>query len=180
MTAALPKAPKGCHGAVRRPLLEVPFSTSCAKSRNRRSRNKIRASFRFRRFYRGEEQPEICCPANWHAIGHSEAPKPYSRNSRPARKDAGNSSVSVSRPHLPRVAGEPWQELREPRAPFQCRGRQGDENLPPEGREPSGPPPPRYEKRFPIITTMPIIPTIFINPINPEPTSRRFYAKHEG
>src|SRR5260221_14602834 len=104
MSAALPKAPKGCHGAERRPLLEVPFSTSCAKSQNRQSPNKIRASFRFRRFYRGEEQPEICCPANWHAIGHPEAPKAYSRNSRPARKDAGNSSVSVSRPHLPRVA----------------------------------------------------------------------------
>jgi hypothetical protein len=47
----------------------------------------------FRRFYREEEGPEICCPANWYAIGYTKAPKPHSCNSRPAGKGVGNADV---------------------------------------------------------------------------------------
>src|SRR5712691_3029814 len=102
MPAALPKAPKARLGVQRGPLLEVPSSTPCAKSRNRRSPNEIRASSRFPHFFREEEGPGICYRANWHAIGHSKALKAISENSRPAGKGVGNSAVRVHRLRLRR------------------------------------------------------------------------------
>src|SRR5258708_28268706 len=90
MPAVLPKAPKACLEVWRGRLLEVPSSTSCAKSRNRRSPNEIRVSSRSPRLFRGEEGLGICCLANWHAIGYSKAPKGISENSRPAGKGVGN------------------------------------------------------------------------------------------
>src|SRR6266446_1533336 len=71
MPAVLPKAPKAYLEVWRGLLLEVPPSTSCARSRNRRSPNEIRAPSRFPRFFRGEEEPGICYLANWHAIATS-------------------------------------------------------------------------------------------------------------
>src|SRR5258708_12397511 len=137
MPAALPKAPKACPRVKPWSLLEVPSSTSCAKSRNRRFPNEIRASSRFHRFYRGEEGPEICYPANWHAIGRSKAPKSNSKNSRPAGKAVGNSAVRVSRLHLRRVAGGASQDLLEQTLPSQFPTHPGPQIYPLQTRDPS-------------------------------------------
>src|SRR5260370_35904826 len=122
MPAAPPKAPKACPGVKPWSLLEVPSSTSCAESRNRRFPNDIGASPRFHHFYREEEGPEIYFPANWRAIGRLKAPMPNSKSSRLAGKAVGSLVVRVSRLHLRRVAGAAFQNVPAHRVASQLSG----------------------------------------------------------
>src|SRR5260370_26982860 len=123
MPAAPPKAPKACPGVKPWSLLEVPSSTSCAESRNRRFPNEIGASPRFHRFYREEEGPGIYFPANWRAIGRLKAPMPNSKSSRLAGKAVGSLVVRVSRLHFRRVAGAAFQKLPEQKVAAQFYAR---------------------------------------------------------